>query len=103
MHNLEEETAHLSEEDFRSVMVKKMNAITQALIKLDEKVQVFQTQTVDSLKNEFYGKIRNNEETWNKKLTRLEMDYRIFKAKVAGGVVALAAVLETVKHFIGGN
>ena len=100
MHNLEDEVSHLKEEDFRSVIVKKMNAITEAVIKLDEKFQKFTTISVESIKNEIYSKVRENEEELNNRLTKLELDYNIFKAKMAGGVIALMAILEAVKHFI---
>ena len=100
MHNLEEETAELSEKAFRQVLVKKFNAISNAITALDKKMQEFQTITLDALKNEIYGKMRSNEQVLKDKIDKVEMDYKIFKAKMAGGVVALMAGLEIVKRLI---
>ena len=100
MHNLDETVTHLSDEDFKTLMVNRMNSISNAIVDIKDQMDKFRTTTIDHLKNEVFGKIRENEAAVNRKYEKLNLDYKLFKAKVAGGCIVLVAALEIAKECI---
>ena len=100
MHHIESEIAKLNDEDFKRYIVKKMDAISSSLISLDKRMQEFRGVTVEALKIEILDRVRDNENHLKEKIEKLELDYRIFKAKVAGGVLAIVGILEAAKQIL---
>ena len=100
MHNLDETVTHLGDADFKTLMVNKMNAISNAIVEIKEQMDSFRTTTIDQLKNEVFGKIRENQEKSDRKYEKLNLDYKLFKAKVVGGCLVLVTVVEIAKEWI---
>ena len=100
MHKIDDTVAHMKDEDFKRLIINKMNAISEALIKLDSKMNRFQSVTLETLKNEIFTKMRSVERDLQEDIDTLNLDYKIFKAKVVGGIAVLATIIEAVKSYL---
>lgn len=100
MHHVEEEIAQLNDKDFKLFMVKKLDAMAQALHDINNKMIEFRVDYFDGPHRDLIKEIANNEEKIKSKIEKIELDFRTFRAQVLIGATALIGVLEIARQYI---